>query len=121
MDNAPNRENLSHAEVLASLGIKVTEPCGDVTSSGGWSTIGSLIATEHELAEVIPRHGLDATQYDMLVSTAAQIWIRGVGQDQCWRHHPDLGWVAGVRVRQPSRRFLRSARASMCASVSGAN
>ena len=77
------------------------EPFGDIEIHGGWLHIGSVIDPEDGTVHAVPRYGIGGDATARLLAVAESVAISGRPQSPAWKYHPNLGWVAGVRVRLP--------------------
>lgn len=91
-------------EVLETLGITISPPCGTVRRNQGWLSIGLVIINSSGI-RIIPCHEITMEQWRKLISAAAQAWRADFKRGMMWRYEPDLGWVAEVLTRYwPERR-----------------
>lgn len=90
-------------EFLEGLGIDVELEAGEVEHVDGWATVGILVIEASGRVRVIPHHGLTPRQRTTLLAIGDRVWSSGrgcLGGDTGWQYDPEVGWVAGVRVRQ---------------------
>lgn len=84
---------------LDIVGVRVADPFGDIARDGDWINIGTLV--QRDDVEVIPRRDASAAHLERLTAAAVQVWMHGRGVLGCWVHHPRLGWIVDVIVRDP--------------------
>lgn len=88
---------------LQSIGIDVESAVGEVEYTDGRANIGLVILGLSGRVRAVPHNGLTAFQRTTLLAVASKVWSSGrgcLGSDAGWQYDPEIGWVAGVQVRQ---------------------